>query len=235
MKQNRPKIGINSTYMEDAHKWYKVPINYINAVYNAGGLPVILPCNPDNDELDAYLSELDGMLFTGGADYPADLYGDTTDDNAEPMDNKLAETDLLLVKKVMEETELPVLGICAGHQLLAIAHGGKLIQHLPNAPRHEKTGDTSHSVTIKGGKWLKSIFNEGSIIVNSNHHQAVKEDHFPSDFEVTARADDNVIEAMEFKGERFVLGVQWHPERTKDIEHTQMIFDYFIEMTRERK
>ncbi|MCD6337194.1 MAG: gamma-glutamyl-gamma-aminobutyrate hydrolase family protein [Candidatus Neomarinimicrobiota bacterium] len=234
-KNDRPKIGINSTYMEDAHKWYKVPINYVNAVYYAGGLPVILPCNPNNDELDAYLAEIDGMVFTGGADYPADLYGDVSDENAELMDNKRTETDLLLVKKVMEETDIPVLGICAGHQLLAIAHGAKLIQHLPNASRHEKTGDTSHSVTIKGGKWLKSIFNEGSIIVNSNHHQAVKEDHFPSDFEITARADDKVIEAMEFKGERFVLGIQWHPERTQDKEHTKKIFDFFIKMTRERK
>ena len=236
MKQNTcPKIGINSTYMEDAHKWYKVPINYVNAVYNSGGLPVILPCNPSPEELDVYLAEIDGMLFTGGADYPADVYGDKLDEKAEPMDNRRADTDLLLVKKVMEETDLPVLGICAGHQLLAIAQGGKLIQHIPNAPYHEKTGDTTHSVKIKGGKWLKSVFNEGSIIVNSNHHQAVKEDHFPSDFEITARADDNVIEAIEFKGERFVLGVQWHPERIKDIEHTKKIFDYFIEMTRERK
>jgi putative glutamine amidotransferase len=89
-------------------------------------------------------------------------------------------------------------------------------------------------VEIKGGKWLKSIFNAGSIIVNSNHHQAVKEDHFPSDFEITARANDNVIEAMEYRGDRYVLGVQWHPERTKDKEHTKKLFDHFIEMTRER-
>lgn len=235
MKYPRPKIGINSTYIEDAHKWYRVPINYVNAVYNAGGLPLILPCNPSEEELDAYLSEIDGMIFTGGADYPADLYGDPTDENAVSMDNKRVDTDLLLVKKVMKESNIPVLGICAGHQLLAIAHGGKLIQHLPNVKDHEKTGDTEHSIEIKGGKCLKSIFNEGSIIVNSNHHQAVKEDPFPSEFEITARAEDNVIEAMELKGERFVLGVQWHPERTQDKEHTKKIFEYFIEKTRERK
>lgn len=233
--KNRPKIGINSSYMEDAHRWYKVPINYINAVYASGGLPVILPCKPDEAELQAYLDELDGMVFTGGADYPAEIYGDESDEKAEPMDNQRADTDLLLVRKVMQETDIPVLGICAGHQLLAIAHGAKLIQHLPNVADHEKTGDTEHSVSIKGGKWLKSIFNAESIIVNSNHHQAVMEDSLPDEFEVTARAEDNVVEAIEFKGDRFVLGVQWHPERTKDKEHTKTIFDYFIEMTRERK
>ncbi|MEA2077521.1 MAG: gamma-glutamyl-gamma-aminobutyrate hydrolase family protein [Candidatus Marinimicrobia bacterium] len=233
-KNHRPKIGINSTYIEDAHKWYRVPINYMNAVYNAGGLPLILPCNPSEEELDAYLAEIDGMLFTGGDDYPADVYGGESDEKAEPMDKRRTDTDLLLLKKVMEETDIPVLGICAGHQLLAIVHGGKLIQDLPNGKYHAITGDTEHSIVIKGGKCLKSIFNEGSIIVNSNHHQAVKEDHFPSDFEVTARAKDNVIEAMEYRGERFVLGVQWHPERTKDKEHTKKLFDHFIEKTRER-
>lgn len=232
--KHRPKIGINSTFMQDAHKWYKVPINYVNAVYEAGGLPIIIPCNPSKQELESYLGIIEGMVFTGGADYPADLYGDNADAFADPMDDIRAQTDLLLVRKVMEDTDIPVLGICAGHQLLAIAHGGKLIQHLPNVQDHAKTGDTTHPIDIKGGKWLKSIFNDETIIVNSNHHQAVKDENFPSEFEVTARAKDNVIEAMEYRGERFVLGLQWHPERTEDKEHTKMIFDHFIAKTKER-
>jgi putative glutamine amidotransferase len=142
---------------------------------------------------------------------------------------------MLLMKKVLADTDVPVLGICVGHQLMAIAHGGKLIQHLPNGKFHAVTGDTEHSIDIKGGKWLKSIFNADTIIVNSNHHQAVKDDHFPLEFDVTARAEDNVIEAMEMKGDRFVLGVQWHPERTKDKEHTKTLFDFFIEKTRMRE
>lgn len=234
MKQ-RPKIGINSTYMEDAHKWYKVPINYINAVYNSGGLPVIVPCDPSPEMIDAYLAELDGFVFTGGDDYPAELYGEVPDEHSDPIHPRRVDTDVLLMKKILEETKIPVMGICVGHQLMAITHGGKLIQHLPNGEFHAITGDTEHSVTIKGGKWLKSIFNAESIIVNSNHHQAVMEESLPDEFEVTARAEDNVVEAIELKGDRFVLGVQWHPERTKDKEHTKTIFDYFIEMTRERK
>ncbi|MFA6618356.1 MAG: gamma-glutamyl-gamma-aminobutyrate hydrolase family protein [Candidatus Neomarinimicrobiota bacterium] len=233
-RSNRPIIGINSSYMETAHKWYKVPINYINAVFAAGGLPFILPCNPSEDELDAYIENLDGMLFTGGADYPSYMYGDKIDKSVEPMHNRRADTDSLLVKKVIQNTDIPVLGICAGHQLLAIAHGGKLIQHLPNAPYHEKRGDTEHSVEIKGGKWLKSIFKEGSINVNSNHHQAIMEHPPVEGFEVVARAEDGVIEAIEYIGERYILGLQWHPERTKDKEHTKMIFDHFIGKIKER-
>ena len=238
MTQNvthRPKIGINSTYMEDAHKWYKVPVNYINAVYAAGGLPVIIPCDPTPQMINEYLTELDGFVFTGGDDYPAELYGEEPDEHSDPIHPRRVDTDMLLVKKILAETNMPVLGICVGHQLLGIAHGGKLIQHLPNGSYHAVTGDTEHPVEIKGGKWLKSIFNAKTIIVNSNHHQAVKDDHFPKEFDVTARAEDNVIEAMEMKGDRFVLGVQWHPERTKDKEHTKKIFDFFIEKTRERK
>ncbi len=231
---NRPIIGVNSSYMEDAHKWYKVPVNYINAIYNAGALPLIIPCNPSAEELDAYIEIIDGMLFTGGADYPASLYGEEADDKLEPMDNKRAETDMILAKKILEETEIPVLGICAGHQLLAIAKGGKLIQHIPTAKDHEKTGDTEHRITIKGGKWLKSIFNEDSIIVNSNHHQAVMLHPFPKDFELVATADDGVVEAMELNENRMVLGLQWHPERTKNKEHTKMIFDFFVTQIKER-
>jgi len=231
----RPKIGINSTFMEDAHKWYKIPINYVNAIYAAGGLPVILPCDPTPELLDSYLQELDGFVFTGGDDYPAELYGETPDEHSDPIHPRRVETDMLLMKRILDDTNLPVLGICVGHQLMAIAKGGKLIQHLPNGEFHAITGDTEHSVDIKGGKWLKSIFKADSIIVNSNHHQAVRDDHFPNEFEVTARAKDNVIEAMELKGDRCVLGVQWHPERTKDKEHTKTMFNFFIEKTRERK
>ena len=233
--EQRPKIGINSTFMEDSHKWYKVPITYINAVYQSGGLPVILPSDPDPDLLADYIKELDGIVFTGGDDYPASLYGESADDHEDPIHPRRVETDMMLAKMVMEKSDIPILGICVGHQLLALAYGGKLVHHLPNGTYHAVTGDTEHPIDIKGGKWLKSIFNAESIIVNSNHHQAVREDHFPDEFIVTARAEDKVIEAIELPGERFVLGVQWHPERAKDKEHTKTIFDYFIDMTRERK
>jgi len=233
--KKRPKIGINSTYMEDAHKWYKVPITYINAVLQAGGLPVIIPCDPDTIKIDEYIKELDGFVFTGGDDYPASLYGEEADEHEDPIHPRRVETDMMLMRKVINESDMPVLGICGGHQLMAIAHGGRLIHHLPNVKYHAVTGDTEHPIEINGGKWLKSIFKAESIIVNSNHHQALREDHFPKEFEIVARAEDGVIEAIEMRNNRFVLGVQWHPERTKNKEHTKTIFDFFIEKTRERK
>ncbi len=235
MKQNlRPIIGINSTYYADAHRWYKVPVNYVNAVYEAGGLPLIFPCKPSKEELSVYLEQVDGMLFVGGADYPADLYDDTVHGRSLPMNVERAETDIMLMKMVLNETDLPVLGICAGHQLLAISNGGKLIQHIDSVDKHEKPGDIYHKIEIKGGKWLKSIFNRSSIIVNSNHHQVVAPEHFPSEYDITACSPEGLIEAMEYKGDRFILGLQWHPERIDNEEHKRAIFEYFIDNTRKR-
>ena len=234
-KNTRPLIGINSTYHEDAHRWFKVPVNYPNAVYEAGGLPLILPCNRDQKELRAYLERVDGIVFTGGSDYPAELYGDAVTDNSDPMDRRRAETDILLMQIVLEETRLPVFSICAGHQLLAIAAGGRLVQHIDDPDLHGQHKETTHAVDIKGGKWLKSIFNEGRIIVNSNHHQAVSPEKFPADYTVTARSPEGVIEAMEYRGERFILGVQWHPERYGDLAHRTAIFEKFIRVTKEMR
>jgi putative glutamine amidotransferase len=109
-----------------------------------------------------------------------------------------------------------------------------LIQHIENPDMHGQHKETTHPVRIKNGKWLKSIFKEDTIIVNSNHHQAVASAYFPSDYVVTALSDDGIIEAMEYSGERFILGVQWHPERIDNEEHKKAIFEYFINVTRER-
>ncbi|MDZ7821696.1 MAG: gamma-glutamyl-gamma-aminobutyrate hydrolase family protein [Candidatus Marinimicrobia bacterium] len=232
---SRPLIGINSTYHEDNHRWYKVPVNYLNAVYESGGLPLILPSKTDKAELSAYLCRVDGMLFTGGSDYPSDLYGDVSTDNSDPMDHQRAKADVLLMKTVLYETDLPVFGICAGHQLLAIAAGGKLIQHIADPEKHGQHTETTHPVEIKRGKWLKSIFKDAVIIVNSNHHQAVSPERFPDEYVISARSSEGVTEAMEYRGERFILGVQWHPERYHDTAHRKAIFEKFITTTREMR
>lgn len=224
-----PVIGINSSYEQNAHRWYKIPANYVDAVYQAGALPLIIPCDADKTLLKKYLDNIDGILFSGGDDYPPSYYGEVPAAESEFMDARRAETDLLLMKTVLNEYEMPVLGICAGHQLLAIANGAKLNQHVKNPDIHGHHKETTHSVSINDGKWLKSIFNESTLVVNSYHHQAVSEISFPSDYLLSASSEDGVIEAMEFRGTRFILGVQWHPERIKDVMHKKMLFAFFVE------
>lgn len=232
--QTRPVIGINSTYYRDAHAWYKVPVNYPNAVYQAGGLPLIFPCDPDPDKLKAYIGKIDGMLFCGGDDYPPDLYGEEPHAASEFIERQRAETDVMLMRMLLEDADIPILAICAGHQLLAIASGAKLIQHIDHPEMHGHRGETTHPIDIIGGKWLKTIFNAPSIVVNSYHHQAVRRDDLPSALEISAASPDGLIEAMEYRGKRFILGVQWHPERIRDTNHKKMLFEFFINMTRER-
>lgn len=232
-QNDKPIIGINSTHEHNAHRWFKIPVNYVNAVLQAGGIPLILPCIPDKDLIKDYLDRLDGILFTGGDDYPPHLYGEEPEAESEFMDSQRAETDMLLMETALNEYQIPLLGICAGHQLLAIANGGKLIQNVKNTSVHGHHEETTHPVIIKDGKWLKSIFNATSLVVNSYHHQAVSEFSFPSGYEVSAMSEDGLIEAMEFRGARFVLGVQWHPERIKDLLHKNRLFGFYIQKCRE--
>ncbi|MDD3094837.1 MAG: gamma-glutamyl-gamma-aminobutyrate hydrolase family protein [Candidatus Neomarinimicrobiota bacterium] len=230
----RPFIGINASFQKNGSGWYKVPLNYVHAVYEAGAIPLIFPCLPDAAVLNTYLDELDGVLFTGGDDYPAAWSGEKPHPESGYMDMRRAETDMMLMKMLLEERDIPVLGICAGHQLLALASGGKLIQHLDEAETHGFHRETEHPVEICGGKWLKSIFNTKHLVVNSYHHQAVRSDAFPSGLLIAAKSKDGVIEAMERPGERFVLSVQWHPERIADKEHKLMLFRYFVEKCRKK-
>ncbi|MDD3715935.1 MAG: gamma-glutamyl-gamma-aminobutyrate hydrolase family protein [Candidatus Marinimicrobia bacterium] len=230
-----PLIGVNASLQKNGNGWYKVPLNYVHAIYEAGAIPLLFPCCPDPLMLNRYLDRVDGMLFTGGDDYPAELSKVEAHPKAEYMEERRAETDLLLMKMLLEERNIPLLGICAGHQLLALASGGKLIQHLNNAELHGFGREVEHEVGITGGKWLKSIFNTKHFIVNSYHHQAVREDAFPPGLVISAMSPDGVIEAMERPGERFVLSVQWHPERIADKWHKMMLFHYFIQKCLESK
>jgi putative glutamine amidotransferase len=227
-RTNRPVIGINSTYEQNAHRWYKIPVNYVRAVYEAGAFPLIFPCEPDIETLNTYLDAVDGMLFSGGDDYPPELYGQSPGEEAEYMDQHRAQTDLLLMKTVLGSRNMPVLGICAGHQLLAISTGATIIQHVKNPGLHGHHKETEHPVNIKGGKWLKSIFKAPLLVVNSYHHQAVDQDAFPSEYEISAFSEDGLVEAMEYRGKRFILGVQWHPERIQNALHKKLLFDFFI-------
>jgi len=230
----RPIIGVNSTFYEDNHKWYRVPITYIHAIYEAGGLPLIFPCRAEASILEAYISRIDAMVFTGGDDYPPEWSGGIQDENTEDMVPARAETDRLVVAKIIDSSDIPVLGICAGHQLLAIHDGQALDLHIRKPEIHGGKEDTYHSVKLRDGSRLKRIFNSSDMIVNSNHHQAVDVSMDSDRYMVTAVSPDGIIEAFESRNDRFILGVQWHPERTKHIHHKKMLFKAFINEASER-
>ncbi|MFF0466137.1 gamma-glutamyl-gamma-aminobutyrate hydrolase family protein [Micromonospora zamorensis] len=214
----RPLIGI-SAYVEPADwaVWrgvpaVLVPAAYVRAVTAAGGRAVVLPPDDVDGEVVAVL---DGLLLAGGADVGPGRYGQRPDPRTEDRPDRDAGELTLLTAALA--AELPVLGVCRGMQLLAVAYGGTLHQHLPDVVGHEAHRPApgvygSHPVRFASGSLAATVL-AGVDRVNSYHHQAVAD---PGRLSVTGWAEDGVVEAVEDGTRPFVLGVQWHPENELD-------------------
>ncbi|MEU4469835.1 gamma-glutamyl-gamma-aminobutyrate hydrolase family protein [Micromonospora sp. NPDC023888] len=216
--RRRPLIGI-SAYVEpvDWAAWrgvraVLVPEAYARAVTAAGGRAVVLP--PDDVDADV-VAVLDGLLLAGGADVGPGRYGQRPDPRTEDRPDRDAGELVLLAAALA--AELPVLGVCRGMQLLAVAYGGTLHQHLPDVVGHEGHRPApgvygTHPARFVPGSLAASVL-AGVDRVNSYHHQAVAD---PGRLAVTGWAEDGVIEAVEDPALPFVLGVQWHPENDEE-------------------
>nr|WP_179783721.1 gamma-glutamyl-gamma-aminobutyrate hydrolase family protein [Micromonospora jinlongensis] len=189
-----------------------VPAAYVRAVTAAGGRTVVLPPDDVDGEVVAVL---DGLLLAGGADVGPGRYGQRPDPRTEDRPDRDAGELTLLTAALA--AELPVLGVCRGMQLLAVAYGGTLHQHLPDVVGHEAHRPApgvygSHPVRFVPGSLAATVLT-GVDRVNSYHHQAVAD---PGRLSVTGWAEDGVVEAVEDPARPFVLGVQWHPENELD-------------------
>jgi putative glutamine amidotransferase len=214
--------------------WYALRENYCAAVSAAGGLPVLLPHEPARAA--EYLDILDGLIVTGGAfDVDPKLFGAKTKHESVSTKDRRTEFELAICRNALE-ADTPILGICGGEQLLNVALGGTLIQHIPdevkNALAHEQPNprtEPGHSVAISKNTLLHRITGALKLEVNSAHHQAVK-DVAPG-MVADAVAPDGVIEGVEDPKRRFCLGVQWHPEYLLS-EGDKRIFSAFIAAAR---
>ncbi len=195
--------------------WYALRANYMDAIASAGGLPVALPHDPAL--APDWLDRVDALVVTGGAfDVDPALYGATQTHGSVTLKSRRTATELTLVTTALARNR-PVLGICGGQQLLAVALGGTLIQHIPDerpgALPHEQTNprdQPSHAVTLTPGTLLYEIVGSAAMQVNSSHHQAVAAPGPTAT--VNATAPDGIIEGIEDRRFRFCLGLQWHPE-----------------------
>jgi putative glutamine amidotransferase len=234
----RPIIGVTLDAEEPGGysklPWYALRKNYFAALAEAGALPIALPHHAELAE--AYLDRIDGLLITGGAfDVDPSLYGDGSTHPTVTL--KAGRTDFeLAVTRGALARDMPVLGICGGEQLLAVALGGTLVQHIPDSIRteieHEQPNprnEPGHEVAIAEGTLLARIIGKPRMAVNSAHHQAVATPGAGA--RVNAVAPDGVVEGLEHPGHRFALGVQWHPEYAVD-PADPLIFAAFVEACR---
>jgi microsomal dipeptidase-like Zn-dependent dipeptidase/gamma-glutamyl-gamma-aminobutyrate hydrolase PuuD len=209
---------------------------YVNAVVKAGGTPVLIPLTNDNQVLEAVLSQIDGLILSGGGDIYAPLFNEELHPAVESYDLERDHYDIQLVKRAAAK-QMPILGICRGHQVINVAFGGSLIQDIPSQVPDSKINHNqseareigTHPITIVPDSKLSQIVYRASctvypLSVNSFHHQAVKV--VAPGLEAVAHAEDGVIEAIESTEGNSILGVQWHPENmaVADNDTMQAIF-----------
>jgi len=228
----RPLIGINCRYQSDARYPVRDQIGvytpYYQALLAAGALPVVIPSMEDCSTLGEYLDRLDGFLFTGGRDVPPQAYGQSKHPQTEECDPRRFACDRLLAELVRERA-IPVLAICLGMQLLNVAYGGTLIQHLETGILHtaiDGGNDALHSIVVEEDSLLHHVLGSSGLEVNSAHHQAV--DRLAPGLRVLATAPDGTVEAVQKTDRRFFLGVQWHPERIFERTEQRGIFEAFV-------
>jgi putative glutamine amidotransferase len=201
-KFNAPLIGIASLTND----------SYVLAVKEAGGVPIVLP-NGDgsSDKIAEYLDLLDGLIMPGGADIPPSEWGEEPHPTTQILEENRYLFEKELITTWIKKTNKPLLGICLGSQWINVAHGGSLIQDIPSEFGVNHRGVT-HQVTLESSSRLCEIFGETKLLVNSFHHQAVG--RLGEGLKLVAKSPNGIVEATETTDpDRFLIGVQWHPEK----------------------
>ena len=217
----RPVIGI-TTYAEEATwgGWTEpaafTPLAYVRAVEQAGGRPLLIP--PSEDGIEETLDVLDGIIFSGGGDLDPETYGAEVHPETKEVSPERDSAELALLQAALGR-DMPVLAVCRGSQVLNVARGGDLVQHLPEIVgherhRHEHPTMADHDVTVEGESQLGAILGDRAP-VKSSHHQGFG--RLGEGLREAAWAEDGTIEAVEDPSHRFALGVLWHPEAGEDL------------------
>ena len=218
---SRPVIGI-TTYLTPARfgAWEEeaalIPAAYVNAIEAAGGRPLLVP--PSTKAIEETLDRLDGLLFSGGSDLAPEVYGQEAHPETNGIVPERDRAEIALLRAALER-DMPVLAVCRGSQVLNVALGGDLVQHLPEIVGDEKHKHTAgefadHDVDLVTGTRVQEILGDHAP-VKSHHHQGYGK--IGDGLREAARAEDGTIEALEDPSRRFAMGVLWHPEAGEDL------------------
>lgn len=206
--------------------------SYAEAVSRAGGNPIMV-ARPSDQTLRGLLSTIDGILLAGGHDVDPGAYGEEKSEHTCNVDQDRDRVEITLAR-IAQENNIPILGICRGLQVMNVALGGSLFQHvsaeLPNSLTHDmheghQRDFLAHAVDIQSGSLLARVCEKERIGTNSLHHQGIK--RLSDKLSASGRTKDGLIEAVELDGHRFYVGVQWHPEELFD-EASVRLFEVFI-------
>ena len=226
----RPLIGITSYEPEEVRTGVWVfsaaltPSAYVEAVVSAGGRPLIIP--PVEEGVDETLDALDGVIFSGGEDLDPAHYGAKRHPETTGVDEARDRAELALLKAALDR-DMPMLAVCRGSQVLNVALGGDLVQHLPEVIGHDEHKHTpgefaDHDVRIAPESRLGRLVGEHAP-VKSHHHQGFG--RIGTGLREVAWAEDGVVEGLEDPGRRFALGVLWHPEAGEDFALFEALVD----------
>ena len=238
---SKPIIGLTCQVFPEPLERSSVNQQYVDAVIAAGGAPVLVPIGLDEEGIARIYDLLDGVLLPGGDDVAPARYGQEPHPNLGAVSDVRDALEIDVAARALRDG-LPILGICRGIQVLAVAAGGSLWQdvpseyesHLSHDVREHGRDHLCHDIEIESGSRLQEAIGAHTSTVNSFHHQAVRD--VPDGFWVTARAGDGIVEGIESRDQRFAVGVQCHPEgmwRTTAPEFAGL-FAAFIEASRVR-
>ena len=231
----KPIIGLIPLWDDEKESIWMLP-GYLEGIEMAGGIPLIFPLTTDKENIKELVNQVDGILLTGGHDVSPYLYKEEKLDNVECCE-KRDYMEYMVLKYSLQQHK-SILGICRGIQLLNVYFKGSLYQDLPTQYKSEVNHHQSppydipaHSVNIVKDSPLYDVLKIDSLRVNSYHHQAIKS--LAQDLSIMAISEDGLIEGVYKEDERFVWGIQWHPEFNYKIDfNSQKIFLAFIDSMR---
>jgi putative glutamine amidotransferase len=243
VSSSRPLIAVTSRRIpaERIDHWLEpaqaLPTYYLDAIHEAGGIGAsVIYQRPDTVDIDAFVARFDALMVTGGLDVDPALYGQEAHPKTGAFDTTSDRWEIALIDAA-RRAEMPLLAICRGAQLLNVAQGGTLHQHLGDLPGvgphgiPDGGGGTPNDMLVDAGTRLAEAIGTDGVVGRCHHHQAV--DVLGDELIVTARTADGVIEGLEIPGDAWTVAVQWHPEDSaRNDPVQQQLFDAFIQASR---
>jgi len=232
----KPVIGLTTSRLRNAtgDPVFGTNVAYAKSIADAGGLPVLIPLNLFNDDLELLLIRVDGILFTGGYDIDPRRYGNQPHPKVEGVDADRDRVEIYLVQALIHQGK-PFFGICRGCQVINIALGGSLFEDLSDQftgniqhDNHDHPRDyLAHIVEVKSASRLAQILTNSATGVTSLHHQGVN--RLSSELQASALSPDGLVEAFELANYPYGLGVQWHPEELQEHASMRCLFQAFVQ------